>query len=60
MVFDDPRAGVAVTIDVQSLQITDLERERFRYFVQMRGVAVVRVAGREVGRLPGFFETYVE
>jgi hypothetical protein len=60
MAFDDPRAGVAVTIDVQSLQITDLERERFRYFVQMRGVAVVRVAGREVGRLPGFFETYVE
>jgi hypothetical protein len=60
LAFEDPRNGVAVTIDVRSLQITDLERERFRYFLQMRGVATVRIAGREVGRLPGFFETYVD
>jgi hypothetical protein len=59
LVFEDPRAGLAVEIEVQSRQITDLERERFRYFVQMRGVATVRLAGREVGRLPGFFETYL-
>jgi hypothetical protein len=60
MRFEDPRGGLAVTIDVQALQVTDLERERFRYFVQMRGIATVTAAGREVGRLPGFFETYVE
>jgi hypothetical protein len=60
IVFEDPRGGLAVSIEVGAYQVSVLERERFRYFVQMRGVATVRLAGREVGRLPGFFETYLD
>jgi hypothetical protein len=60
MAFEDPRRGLRVVIDVPYAQVTDLERERFRYFIQMRGVATVTEGGREVGRLPGFFETYVD
>jgi hypothetical protein len=60
MMFEDPRRGLRVVIDVQATHVTDLQRDRFRYFVQMRGVAMVTEGGREVGRLPGFFETYVD
>ncbi|CAN5769570.1 hypothetical protein BH23GEM3_BH23GEM3_07080 [soil metagenome] len=60
LAFDDPRRGLDVTIDIDAAHVTDLQRERARYFVQMRGVARVVERGREVGRLPGFFETYVD
>jgi len=60
MAFEDPRRGLRVVIDVQAAHVTDLDRAAFRYFVQMRGVATVTEGGREVGRLPGFFETYVD
>lgn len=60
LAFDDPRQGLAVDVEVQAVQVTDLGRERRRYFVQMRGIATVRLAGRTLGRLPGFFETYVD
>jgi hypothetical protein len=60
MTFEDPRRGLRVVIDVDAAHVTDLARERFRYFVQMRGVATVTEGGRERGRLPGFFETYVD
>ena len=33
---------------------------RRRWFVQMRGIATVEENGRVIGRLPGFFETYVD
>jgi hypothetical protein len=60
MTFEDPRRGLRVVIDVQAAHVTDMERAAFRYFVQMRGVATVTEGGRELGRLPGFFETYVD
>src|ERR1044072_7576793 len=31
-----------------------------RWFVQTRGTATVEESGRVLGRLPGFFETYVD
>ena len=60
MIFEDPRQGLAVTIDVDAVHVTDLERAQRRFFVQMRGIARVRQRGEELGRLRGFFETYVD
>jgi hypothetical protein len=60
MTFEDARQGARVTIEVGAAHVTDLGRERDRYFVQMRGEAVVEEAGREPLRLDGFFETYVD
>lgn len=58
--FEDARQGLRVDVDVSAAHVTDMERPSRRYFVQMRGVATVRERGRELGRLPGFFETYVD
>jgi hypothetical protein len=58
--FADPRRGLEVTVEVTAAHVTDLERPDRRYFVQMRGEAAVTVDGRLVGRLPGFFETYLD
>lgn len=58
--FDDRRTGLAVTVDVSAAHVTDMARPARRWFVQMRGVATVRERGRTLGRLPGFFETYVD
>lgn len=58
--FEDRRQGLAVSVDVAAVHVTDMGRPRRRWFVQMRGVATVRENGREIGRLPGFFETYVD
>jgi hypothetical protein len=58
--FEDPAGGLQVEVRVAAAHVTDLNRPRRRYFVQMRGIATVRLRGREVGRLPGFFETYVD
>jgi hypothetical protein len=60
ILLDDPRAGIRVSVEVNAAHITELERAERRYFVQMRGVATVEERGRIVGRLPGFFETYVD
>jgi hypothetical protein len=60
MVFEDPRAGLRVTVEVRAVHVSDLHRPERRYFVQMRGVTTVEERGRVLGRLPGFFETYVE
>jgi hypothetical protein len=60
MGFQDERQGARVTIEVRAVHVTDLGRERERYFVQMRGTAVVEQAGREPVALEGFFETYVD
>lgn len=58
--FEDPRRGLRVEVDVEAVHVTDMDRPERRWFVQMRGVATVTERGREIGRLPGFFETYVE
>ena len=58
--FADERKGMRVTVDVSAVHLTDMSRPRRRWFVQMRGVATVTENGREIGRLPGFFETYVD
>lgn len=58
--FADPRRGLRVTVDVESAHVTDMQRERRRFFVQMRGVATVEERGHRTERLPGFFETYVD
>lgn len=61
MDFEDPRRGLRVRVEVQAVHVTDTEAPVPRhYFVQMRGVATVEERGRVLGRLPGFFETYVE
>jgi hypothetical protein len=62
MQFEDARQGFSVTVDVAAVHVTDNgpARSARRYFVQMRGVATVRERGHVVGRLPGFFETYVD
>jgi hypothetical protein len=60
LIFGDERRGLEVTIDVEAVHVTDLEREAARYFVQMRGVARVVVEGGRTEELPGFFETYVD
>jgi len=58
--FEDRRRGFRVTVDVASTNATDQHRPRRRWFIQMRGVATVEENGRVIGRLPGFFETYVD
>jgi hypothetical protein len=58
--FEDPRRAFRVTVDVAAVHATDQHRPRRRWFIQMRGVATVEQGGRVIGRLPGFFETYVD
>ena len=58
--FEDRRRGFRVTVDVSAAHATDQRRARRRWFIQMRGVATVEEGGRVIGRLPGFFETYVD
>jgi hypothetical protein len=58
--FEDPRRGIGVSVEVSAAHVTRLERAERRHFVQMRGVATVEERGRVLGRLPGFFETYVD
>jgi hypothetical protein len=58
--FADRRRGLSVTIDITASQVTRLDRERWPWFVQMRGVAQVTEAGRPGERLEGFFETYLD
>jgi hypothetical protein len=58
--FEDPGTGLHVSVDVTAVHLTDRERPRRRWFVQMRGTATIREHGRVVARLPGFFETYVD
>jgi len=58
--FTDPRRGFRVTVDVAAVHATDQKRSRRRWFIQMRGIATVEENGRVIGRLPGFFETYVD
>jgi hypothetical protein len=58
--FEDARRGFRVTVDVQGVHATDQHRPRRRWFIQMRGVATMEENGRVIGRLPGFFETYVD
>ncbi|HEV2147764.1 MAG TPA: hypothetical protein VGR37_10210 [Longimicrobiaceae bacterium] len=61
MEFEDARRGLRVRIDVEAAHVTRTEgRTELPFFLQMRGVATVEERGRVVGRLPGFFETYVE
>ena len=58
--FEDRRKGLKVTVDVAAVHVTDMNRESRRWFVQMRGLATVEERGATVGRLRGFFETYVD
>jgi hypothetical protein len=58
--FEDRRRGFRVTVEVEAAHATDQHRPRRRWFLQMRGVATVEENGKVVGRLPGFFETYVD
>ena len=58
--FRDVRQGMRVAVDVGAVHVTDMARPSRRWFVQMRGTATVAVAGETLGRLPGFFETYVD
>ncbi|HEU4562105.1 MAG TPA: hypothetical protein VFS20_30030, partial [Longimicrobium sp.] len=58
--FEDPRRDFRVTVDVTAVNATDQNRRRRRWFIQMRGVATIEERGRVIGRLPGFFETYVD
>ena len=58
--FEDARRGFAVEIEVDSYQVTEMERDRYPWFVQMRGVAVLREGGEVLGRLDGSFETYLD
>jgi hypothetical protein len=60
MRFADDARGLRVTIEVSAARASaGISTGPRRYFVQMRGVATVEERGRVVGRLPGFFETYV-
>lgn len=58
--FEDRRQGMRVSVDVEAVHLTDVDRAQRSVFVQMRGVATVEERGRVVGRLRGFFETYVD
>ena len=60
MRFEDARRGVSVEIVTDARQITDMGREQARYFLQMRGVAMVTRPGSDPLVLSGFFETYVD
>jgi hypothetical protein len=59
-VFEDARQGMRVTVDVEAVHVTDMNRATRRWFVQMRGTATVTERGRTIGTLRGFFETYVD
>jgi hypothetical protein len=58
--FADTRRGLIVEIQVTATNLTRLERERFPWFAQMRGIAEVRQRGEETRVLDGFFETYLD
>jgi hypothetical protein len=58
--FEDPRQGLRVTVDVAAVHVTDMNRPTRRWFVQMRGTAMIQERGRTIGTLRGFFETYVD
>ncbi|HYW12559.1 MAG TPA: hypothetical protein VE871_11410 [Longimicrobium sp.] len=58
--FEDARQGMRVSVDVEAVHVTDMNRPARRWFVQMRGVATVQERGRTIGTLRGFFETYVD
>jgi hypothetical protein len=58
--FEDARQGMRVSVDVEAVHVTDMDRSARRWFVQMRGVATVQERGRTIGTLRGFFETYVD
>ncbi len=58
--FEDARQGMRVSVDVEAVHVTDMDRPARRWFVQMRGVATVQERGRTIGTLRGFFETYVD
>ncbi|HST59507.1 MAG TPA: hypothetical protein VLK84_12475 [Longimicrobium sp.] len=58
--FQDARQGMRVSVDVEAVHVTDMNRPARRWFVQMRGVATVQERGRTIGTLRGFFETYVD
>jgi hypothetical protein len=58
--FEDARQGMRVSVDVEAVHVTDMNRPTRRWFVQMRGVATVQERGRTIGTLRGFFETYVD
>jgi hypothetical protein len=58
--FADDRKGLRVSVDVSAVHVTDMNRPRRRWFVQMRGVATIQENGVTIGRAPGFFETYVD
>jgi len=58
--MEDPRRGLRVSIEVSAAHLTDTGRPRRRWFLQMRGTALVEQPGHPPERLPGFFETYVD
>jgi hypothetical protein len=58
--FEDRRQGLRVTVEVAAVHVTDMNRPTRRWFVQMRGTATIEERGKAVGRLRGFFETYVD
>lgn len=58
--FEDPRRGLAVEIAITDRHVTDMERDVARYFVQMRGTAMVRRPGAPQQRIPGSFEIYID
>jgi hypothetical protein len=58
--FTDPRRGLRVSIDVAATNLTRIDRERWPWFVQMRGVATIEEAGFPTERVEGFFETYLD
>jgi hypothetical protein len=57
--FEDPRRGLLVTVEVSAVHATRLERQRYPWFLQMRGVATVAERGLPTEQLDGFFETYL-
>lgn len=58
--FRDARRGLEVTIDLEDHQVTDMERDVDRFFVQAAGVATVTELGEPPRWLRGFFEVYVD
>jgi hypothetical protein len=58
--MDDPRRGYSVRIAIEDAHVTELERDRLPFFIQMRGTATVQRGDSVLGILPGFFETYAD
>ncbi len=58
--FSDPRRGLEVVIALEDYQVTDMERELDRFFIQASGVATVQELGEPPRQLPGFFEIYLD